>query len=164
MNKWCITIRFRQRHIDVFLSCGISPKVNGPTWKHSHQIWSKTFKQTRNALIDKNEPKIEIKIREIILLQNFVTKSYFKHWNTFILGGGLVGTVDVEQGLEIDIIEGDTEALEWAFATGTVICKAPRRSKTAISGGSVTFLMAVPEKVEISNIIFCDQIFGGFCK
>ena len=57
----------------------------------------------------------------------------------------MVGTVDVEQGLEIDIIEGDTEALEWAFATGTVICKAPRRSNTAISGGSVTFLMAVPE-------------------
>ena len=74
----------------------------------------------------------------------FVKNSYFKHWNTFILGGGLVGTVDVEQGLEIDIIEGDTEALEWAFVTGTVICKAPRRSKTAISGGSVTFLMAVP--------------------
>ena len=79
-----------------------------------------------------------------LFFSNFLTKSYFKHWNTFILGGGLVGTVDVEQGLEIDIIEGDTEALEWAFATGTVICKAPRRSKTAISGGSVTFLMAVP--------------------
>lgn len=88
------------------------------------------------------------KIREnIIFFRNFREISYFKHWNTFILGGGLVGTVDVEQGLEIDIIEGDTEALEWAFATGTVICKAPRRSKTAISGGRVTFLMAVPRGI-----------------
>ena len=88
--------------------------------------------------------KLKLKFVKLCFFPNFLTKSYFKHWNTFILGGGLVGTVDVEQGLEIDIIEGDTEALEWAFATGTVICKAPRRSKTAISGGSVTFLMAVP--------------------
>ena len=88
--------------------------------------------------------KLKLKFRESIFFSYFLIKYYFKHWNTFILGGGLVGTVDVEQGLEIDIIEGDTEALEWAFATGTVICKAPRRSKTAISGGSVTFLMAVP--------------------
>ena len=88
--------------------------------------------------------KLKLKFVKISFFSYFLIKSYFKHWNTFILGGGLVGTVDVEQGLEIDIIEGDTEALEWAFATGTVICKAPRRSKTAISGGSVTFLMAVP--------------------
>ena len=88
--------------------------------------------------------KMKLKFVKISFFSYFLIKSYFKHWNTFILGGGLVGTVDVEQGLEIDIIEGDTEALEWAFATGTVICKAPRRSKTAISGGSVTFLMAVP--------------------
>lgn len=88
---------------------------------------------------------------KIFVTTNFWKISYFKHWNTFILGGGFVGTVDVEQGLEIDIIEGDMEALEWAFATGTVICKAPRRSKTAMSGGRVTLLMAVPEKFYLTK-------------